>query len=178
VRLADSVATRIASVLPLPLRRTLYRTGFALMRVVWAVTRPSPHGVKVAVVRDGSEVLLVRHTYGPRTWDLPGGLIGSGEEPLEAARRELVEEVGLDGQLSELGRWDQTDPGRRGSLSGFAMAVTESVTVRIDPAEIAVARWWRLDELPADRTRNSSLLIGALRSAPTRGAQVEGESFS
>ena len=41
-------------------------------------------------------MLLVRHTYGPRAWDLPGGAIKRGEPPIDAARREMDEELGLD----------------------------------------------------------------------------------
>ncbi|MEU4669499.1 NUDIX hydrolase [Amycolatopsis sp. NPDC023774] len=37
-----------------------------------------------------------RHPLGHRLWELPAGLIDKpGEEPVEAAKRELVEEVGL-----------------------------------------------------------------------------------
>ena len=37
-----------------------------------------------------------RHPIGRRNWELPAGLIDkAGEDPVETARRELVEEVGL-----------------------------------------------------------------------------------
>lgn len=55
--------------------------------------------VAVAAVSDDGLVTLIhqyRHPLGKRIWELPAGLLDSGaEEPLEAARRELVEEVGL-----------------------------------------------------------------------------------
>ncbi|MFI9817989.1 NUDIX domain-containing protein [Saccharothrix variisporea] len=55
--------------------------------------------VAVAAVSDDGLVTLIhqyRHPLGKRLWELPAGLLDSGsEEPLEAARRELVEEVGL-----------------------------------------------------------------------------------
>ena len=40
-------------------------------------------------------VLLVRHTYGSRGWDLPGGSMKRGEAPVNAARREMHEELGV-----------------------------------------------------------------------------------
>ncbi|MEJ2853958.1 MULTISPECIES: NUDIX hydrolase [unclassified Saccharothrix] len=55
--------------------------------------------VAVAAVSEDGLVTLIhqyRHPLGKRIWELPAGLLDSGaEEPLEAARRELVEEVGL-----------------------------------------------------------------------------------
>ncbi|RLK54767.1 NUDIX domain-containing protein [Actinokineospora cianjurensis] len=52
----------------------------------------------VALDDDGSVALIhqYRHPVGDRLWELPAGLIDhADEDPLEAARRELVEEVGL-----------------------------------------------------------------------------------
>jgi ADP-ribose pyrophosphatase YjhB (NUDIX family) len=47
------------------------------------------------LLRDpAGRVLLVNPTYKPG-WDLPGGMAEANEPPEEAARRELVEELGL-----------------------------------------------------------------------------------
>lgn len=57
-----------------------------------------------AELRDGTVPLLRQYKHGPRRECLtfPGGTIEEGEAPLEAARRELLEELGLaaDGWLS------------------------------------------------------------------------------
>ncbi|EHY88193.1 NUDIX domain-containing protein [Saccharomonospora azurea] len=61
--------------------------------------------VAVCAVDDDGAVTLVhqyRHPLGDRLWELPAGLLDQpGEDPLEAARRELVEEAGV-----EAARWD------------------------------------------------------------------------
>lgn len=56
----------------------------------------------VAVDRDGRVVLArqLREAARARLYELPAGVLDEGEEPEEAARRELAEETGLRG-----GRW-------------------------------------------------------------------------
>ncbi|MEV0679741.1 NUDIX hydrolase [Actinosynnema sp. NPDC050436] len=55
--------------------------------------------VAVAAVDADGRVTLIhqyRHPLGKRLWELPAGLLDApSEQPVEAARRELVEEVGL-----------------------------------------------------------------------------------
>lgn len=51
----------------------------------------------VVAITDAGDVLLQRlykHGVGHVTWDLVAGLIDDGEQPLAAARRELLEEAG------------------------------------------------------------------------------------
>ncbi|HWO59422.1 MAG TPA: NUDIX hydrolase [Umezawaea sp.] len=56
--------------------------------------------VAVVALDDEGQVVLIhqyRHPLGHRLWELPAGLLDSPEEvPVEGARRELAEEVGLD----------------------------------------------------------------------------------
>ncbi|TCP39216.1 ADP-ribose pyrophosphatase [Tamaricihabitans halophyticus] len=65
------------------------------------------HHAAVAIVAmdDDDNVAMIRqyrHPMGDRLWELPAGLVDvAGEDPLAAARRELVEEAGLAAR-----RWD------------------------------------------------------------------------
>lgn len=62
---------------------------------------------KVAVailVQKDSQVLLVRRANDPQRglWTLPAGFVDAGEDPVQAAEREALEETGLHVHIGEL----------------------------------------------------------------------------
>jgi 8-oxo-dGTP pyrophosphatase MutT (NUDIX family) len=115
--------------------------------VWWLVRRPQVSGVK-CVLTDGDRVLLVRHTYGPRGWDLPGGTLQSGEVPHQTARREMEEELGVViDDWRDLGEIDHILDHRRDRLFCFAAELAPPELV-LDRGEIDDARWFPLRELP------------------------------
>ena len=130
------------------LLRAAYRIAFRGLRVYWRLAKPQARGVKCVVTRRG-EVLLVRHTYGPRDrWELPGGGVKRGEEPLAAARREAREELGLDlTDWRPLGDLFEQIDGRHDHLWCFATEIGDREVTR-DEVEIADARWFSRDALP------------------------------
>lgn len=55
-------------------------------------------GACVLAVTDEQEIYLVRqfrYAFGEEVWELPAGKLEAGEDPFEAARRELAEECGV-----------------------------------------------------------------------------------
>jgi ADP-ribose pyrophosphatase len=66
-----------------------------------------PGAAAVAAVDDAGRVVLIRqyrYAAGGYIWELPAGVLGSGEAPETCAARELREEAGLDAaQLLRLG---------------------------------------------------------------------------
>ncbi|MFA9200548.1 MAG: NUDIX domain-containing protein [Cypionkella sp.] len=80
--------------IPAPLHRAALRWAHRL-RHRWRRLAGRPlAGVSVLATDLEGRLLLVRHSYGPAAWALPGGGMGKGETPEGAARRELAEEVG------------------------------------------------------------------------------------
>src|SRR5205807_4312661 len=122
--------------IPIPLRRMLYRSAYSALRGYWFVRRPEVQGVK-CVLTDGDRVLLVRHTYGHREWDLPGGAVKRDEQPLSAARREMHEELGvrIEDWMS-LGQVSASIDHRRDRLHCFQAELREPL-ITIDHGELA-----------------------------------------
>lgn len=58
----------------------------------------------VAVTADGRMVLVNQFRYGTDSfsWEVPGGVIDAGEDPVEAGLRELSEETGYSGRDARL----------------------------------------------------------------------------
>jgi 8-oxo-dGTP diphosphatase len=55
-------------------------------------------GVALIVHRKGRDEILFglrKGDHGPGTWSVPGGHLEHGEDPIDCARRELLEETGL-----------------------------------------------------------------------------------
>lgn len=130
-----------------------YRSAYAALRVYWFARRPQVDGVK-CVLTDRDRVLLVQHTYGDRGWDLPGGSLKRGELPIEAARREMDEELGvvIDDWVP-LGRLLANMHHRRDTMHCFRAELRDS-HITMDQGELAAVKWFSRRDLPADLGEN------------------------
>jgi len=138
--------------LPVWLRRALIRCAYVGLRTYWFLVRPKVTGVKCLVTHD-DEFLLVRHTYGRPVWDLPGGTVRRGEAPIDAARREMHEELGRRIEHWEnLGDLFATVDHHSDTLHVFRTRLGDR-RLDIDLTELAEADWFRRDQLPPDLGR-------------------------
>lgn len=74
--------------------RLAYRCASRMRLLYWHVRRPRLEGAYVAVWHAG-RVLMIRNSY-RRNLSLPAGGLWRGERPVDAALRELREEVGIE----------------------------------------------------------------------------------
>jgi len=152
--------------IPAPLHRQLYRLADRLRRVWWRLRKPRRRSVNVIAFDDQGRVLLVRHSYGPPVWALPGGGIGRGEDPQLAARREFREELGCDiAGLAALEAEAQDVSGAKDLLYLFVAAIAGTPVP--DMREIVRVGYFEPDLLPGDIDRR---IAGRVRRAVARRA--------
>jgi 8-oxo-dGTP diphosphatase len=58
---------------------------------------PDPKVAVAALIKKNDQVLLVRRRYDPQKgrWTMPSGFVDAGEDPMQAIKRECMEETGL-----------------------------------------------------------------------------------
>jgi 8-oxo-dGTP pyrophosphatase MutT (NUDIX family) len=107
-------------------------------------------GVVVVNLGTPEEKYLLLRAYG--NWDFPKGLIEPGEEPMDAALREVREETTLENLVFEWGNhFMDTGPYNKGKISRYYIARSDETEVRlpINPElgfpEHHEARWVRFD---------------------------------
>jgi len=149
--------------------RALYRLAFRLAQLRALALPGRGRGVK-CLLTHGDEVLLVRHTYGPRgLWQLPGGSARRGEDPVGVAAREMREELDLrDVDWRELITLDIRLEHMPVHLTCLHAELRDPA-VRPDPVEIAQARWFAMDELPDRLGSEVEQMLDRLYSRPGTG---------
>jgi NAD+ diphosphatase len=112
-----------------------------------AVSYPRVTPVIMALVRRGNQILLARSPhFAPGQVSVLAGFVEPGETLEQCVAREVFEEVGLRATNIRY-KASQPWPFPHSLMIGF-FADSEEGDIHIDPAEIAEAGWFDIDNLP------------------------------
>jgi ADP-ribose pyrophosphatase YjhB (NUDIX family) len=144
------------------------RLFLRLLHVSFVLSRPMTLGVRAIVLDAEGRLLLVRHTY-VAGWHLPGGGVERGETMLAALARELAEEgnIAIEEEPRLHGIFFNKAASPRDHVAVYVVRRFRQTGPRLADREIAEARFFTLDALPADTTRAArARLAEALAGAP------------
>ncbi|MDP9269286.1 MAG: (deoxy)nucleoside triphosphate pyrophosphohydrolase [Acidobacteriota bacterium] len=102
------------------------------------------------IVREGKLLICQRtkHQPMPLKWEFPGGKIEHGEQPTDALRRELEEELGIEAKIGdEVARIKHTY--RNGGAIELRFFVIREYAGDIENRIFKDVRWVERSELPA-----------------------------
>jgi 8-oxo-dGTP diphosphatase len=139
------------------------------------------HVVAGLIFRNGAVLICqrTRHQTMPLKWEFPGGKIEAGEQPRDALRRELEEELGIDAGIGEeVMRIHHDYPnGTTVELRFFAISEYQG---QVENRIFRDIRWVERSELPAydfleaDRKLVQDLAqgkISQMKLSPPQGPQ-------
>ena len=112
--------------------------------------KKSGSGCLIICKRTDRFLLIQRSNYvaSPSTWGLPGGKVEDGEDPLHAARRETMEEIGFDiGSNPIKLRYTNDSHAPRFRFYTYACIVDDEFSPTLN-WESTDHRWCNLDDFP------------------------------
>jgi len=133
--------------LPGAFRRRLVRLGQARFTVT----------AGAMIFDDAGRILLLEHVFRPDSgWGIPGGFLARYEQPEEALRRELREEVAVE--LEDVSLLFIRTLKRPGQVEIYFRARAVG-TPKPSSFEIKKAEWFEIDNLPDELSKDQKRLI-------------------
>lgn len=135
-----------------------HRSPKALRRWTVRFSHPRFAVTAGAIVTDSrGRVLLLKHRFRPGSgWGLPGGFIEHGEQPWEALRRELREEIGLEVEQLKLFTVRAFKRPKQVEIVFMAQALGNPEELSF---EIQEAAWFLPGEFPKELPPDQTALI-------------------
>jgi ADP-ribose pyrophosphatase YjhB (NUDIX family) len=131
------------------MKKLLYRLATSVRKMYWFIFRPTTLGVKVVVIH-GEKVLMIKNTYGKDVWTFPVGGVIRNESPESAAKRDVLEEVGIGvSSVRMLGEFISALEYKKDTIKCYSASIDNPVIV-IDGDEVKEARWFDKTALPHD----------------------------
>ena len=144
-----------------------------LTNILGAIWRYTPGAIRRRLVRlgqrrftvttgamlfdDAGRILLLEHVFRPDSgWGIPGGFVMKGENPEDALRRELREEVAIEIKDVKLVFTRTLGPLRQVEIYFRARVIGDP---KPSSFEIKRAQWFALDQLPPELSKDQRRLI-------------------
>lgn len=147
---------RVQSALFSVYRRMPIRARLLAIRLM----TPSFHVGAICVVeRSDGALLMIRQSYRRKTaWGFPGGLLKRNEAPVDGARREVGEEIGIDVELDPVPKVVIEPRHRRVDVIYTARAEDGAEPAPCSP-EVIEVRWFPRQDLPELTPEATTALI-------------------
>jgi 8-oxo-dGTP diphosphatase len=102
--------------------------------------------VAAAVLIEGGRVLLTQRKAGTHlagAWEFPGGKVEAGEDPREALKRELREEIGVEARVGEIvdATFHRYEDAEKAVLLLFFETSRDAASPEPTAVDVAAVRW-------------------------------------